>query len=213
MGRPQGERRGELSLAFCVTGSIAAATSAATILQLLVKRKLVAEIHVVLSERARRFVSEEALAVIAGRRCVIDLFDEAKKGRAAHVEIARACNMALVAPASANLIGKLAHGICDDTVTCLLSVFNGPVILAPAVHPETSAKRSFLRNLKQVRQDGALICGPVEGTSLSENKSGPDILGMPPPEVIVAYIEYMMATGNPPDVPFREYSSVADRIR
>ena len=185
-----------------MTGSIAA-TGTVPLLQLLVERGRFAEIHVALSRSALRFVREEPFAVLSRRRCITDLFDSALDGRAVHVELALRCQVAVIVPASGDVIAKLAHGIADDTVTTMLSVFEGHRILVPAVHPATSRKPSFERNLAQVREDGFLTCGPVEGYSMSENRRGPDVAAMPEPDFVAAFIEYVAMTGSAPDVEFR----------
>jgi phosphopantothenoylcysteine decarboxylase/phosphopantothenate--cysteine ligase len=190
------------SLLLCVTGSIGAATSAALLLQTLVERRIFKDIFVAISQCALKFVREEPFAVLSKRKCITDLFEEVVSGRVAHVEVARKCQIALIAPASANTIAKLAHGICDDTVTNMLSVFEGQRVIVPAVHPATSRKPSFERNMRQLQQDGFILCGPVPGYSLSEDRRGPDVAAMPSPETTAAFVEYLAHTGEPPPIKF-----------
>ena len=175
-------------LLFFVSGSIAAA-SVPLIVQLLLEREVAKDIHIVLSERARVFVSETTLATLTGRPCVVDLFQEAKDGRAAHVDLAAQCQLAVVAPASADIISKLAVGICDDSVSIALSVFTRPVLIFPAIHPVTFRKPSIQRNLVQLREDGYQIIGPVEGYSISEHRRLAQVGAMPGPEDVAAVIE------------------------
>lgn len=197
-----GRAAGTTPLLLCVTGSVAA-PGTIRFLQVLVERGRFWPIHVALSQRALRFVREEPLAILSRRPCVTDVFEAARTGRAVHVELAQSCALAVVFPASANTIAKLAHGIVDTTVTTLLSVFEGPRILVPAVHPAASRQPSFERNLAQVKKDGFLLCGPVPGYSISENRRGPDVAAMPEPESVAAYVEYVAMTGRAPDVDFR----------
>jgi len=189
------------SLLLCVTGSVAA-TGAVSLLQILVERGQFAAIYVALSNKALRFVREEPFAILSRQRCITDIFDDARGGRAVHVEVAHACQTAVVVPASGDVIAKLAHGIADDTVSTMLSVFEGRRILVPAVHPVTSRQPSFERNLKQVAADGFVICGPVEGYSMSENRRGPDVAAMPEPAYVAAFVEYVATYGAAPDVAF-----------
>ena len=100
------------SLLFCVSGSIAAATNSVLLLQALQERRLFEDITVALSACALRFVREEPFAVLAKRKCITNIFNAAVEGVAVHVAVAERCEIALVAPASANLIAKLANGIC-----------------------------------------------------------------------------------------------------
>jgi len=194
------DRAGQ-SLLLCVTGSVAAA-SAISVLQVLVERGQFAKIYVALSEKALRFVREEPFAILSRQRCITNIFDEAQGGRAVHVDVAHACRIAVVVPASGDIIAKLAHGFADDTVTTMLSVFEGQRILVPAVHPATSRQPSFERNLKQATSDGFIICGPVEGYSMSENRRGPDVAAMPEPVYVAAFVEYVAMTAKAPDIHF-----------
>jgi phosphopantothenoylcysteine synthetase/decarboxylase len=175
-------------LLFLVSGSIAAA-GVPLIVQLLLERRVAKAIHIVLSERARVFVSETTLATLTGRPCVVDLFEEAKNGRAIHVDLAAQCQLAVVAPASADIISKLAVGICDDSVSIALSVFTNPVLIFPAIHPVTFRKSSIQRNLNQLSKDGYVIIGPVDGYSISEHRRLGQPGAMPGPEDVAAIIE------------------------
>lgn len=195
---PQPPAELDRCLLFCITGSIAA-TNSPLLLQLLLERRIFARIHVAISQNALRFIREEPFAVMSQQRCITDIYDDAAQGRTLHVHVSKACKYALVAPASGDFIGKLAHGIVDDTVTNLLSVFEGQLVVAPAIHPTTSRKPSFRRNLEQIQADGSLLCGPVKGYSMSEGKRGSDLAAMPSPEFIAAYLEYLVVEGRPPD--------------
>ena len=195
------------SLLFCVSGSIAAIT-VIDALRMLVERAIFHRIYVALTRGALKFVREEPFAILSGRRCVTDIFHDALEGDPVHVRIARECGLALIAPASANVMAKLAHGIADDAVTNILNVFEGPRILVPAAHPATSRLPSFHRNLRTLRDDGFYCCGPVDGYSISENRRAADVGAIPRPEVIAAYVEYVASYGQAPDVKFK-YSSEA----
>jgi phosphopantothenoylcysteine decarboxylase / phosphopantothenate---cysteine ligase len=178
-------------LLVCVGGSIAAA-GVPRLLQILLERGTARGISIVLSERSGHFVAARTLAVLTGSPCVVDLFEDAEKGRATHVDLARKCQAAVVVPATANLVGKLANGIADCTVSTVLSVFGGPVVVVPAVHPTTAKKPSFLRNLAQLEADGYTILGPVDGYSVSEGtrELGPG--AMPGPEDVASFIERVL---------------------
>jgi phosphopantothenoylcysteine decarboxylase/phosphopantothenate--cysteine ligase len=191
------QSRTDCSLLFCITGSIAA-PAVLPVLQLFIERAVFKTVRVAISETALRFVRPEPFAVLSGGRCIVDLFDDAWYGSATHVRLAAECDIALVAPASANTMSKLAHGIAEGTVPTILSVFEGPKILVPAAHPTTQKQASFIRNQKQLQKDGYLFCGPVLGYSISENRRGPDVLGIPPADAIAAYVEHVATFGEPP---------------
>ena len=181
----------------CVSGSIAA-VAVPEILQLILRRKLARNISVALSHTSRAFVGEAALAVITGNRCIVDLTEEALSGHAAHVELARSADAAIVVPATANVIGKLANGIVDDTITTLLSVFTKTVVVVPAMHPATYRKAFMRRNIEQLRADDYFVLGPVIGNSMSERSRAVEVGAMPESHVIVGYLEHVLRFGVEP---------------
>lgn len=183
------------ALLVCVTGSIAAG-SVPTVVRHLIERRAATDVYVALSKSARNFVSETNLAVLIRRPCITNVFHEARRGWAVHTDVAAKCNLAVVVPASADLIGKLANGIVDDVVTIMLSVFGGPVVLVPAVHPVAFRKPSLQRNIQRLRDDGFDILGPVEGFSLSEGSRLGVVGAMPDPEVVAAYLERRLHDGT-----------------
>jgi phosphopantothenoylcysteine decarboxylase/phosphopantothenate--cysteine ligase len=172
----------------CVTGSISA-VNVPTIIRYILDRHVAAGVSVALTQNARRFVSETTLAIVTQRPCLVDMFEAATKGEATHVALANRCDLAVVVPATANIIGKLANGIVDDTVTSVLSVCDKPTIIVPAIHPIALQKKTISRNIERLQEDGYDFLGPVHGLSVSEGKRGLGLGAMPEPEVIVAYIE------------------------
>ncbi|MBK8940861.1 MAG: hypothetical protein IPM79_25395 [Polyangiaceae bacterium] len=175
-------------LLLCIGASVAAA-SCPLIMQYLLERGAVERIHVILSKRARGFVGESLLAILSGAPCIVDLFEEAACGRPVHVELARRCSLAVVAPTTADLVGKLANGIVDDAITIALSVFTAPVVLVPAIHPNTLTKPATARNLERLKADGYSILGPVAGYSISEGRRLGRVGAMPGAEVVAAFVE------------------------
>ncbi len=180
-------------LLVCVGGSIAAAGIPLTV-QTILEQRIADRVTIVLSEAAAEFVSPATLAVLAGAPCVTDVFAAARGGRAVHAELARTCELAAVAPATANLVGKLANGIVDCTVTTVLSVFPGPSVLFPAVHPATLRKPWFERNLAQLESDGHTVVGPVVGLSVSEHARTSSAGAMPGPDDVATAIARVAAS-------------------
>jgi len=202
MDRVNDEKK-SADLLFCVSGSIAA-TVASSILQIIVERNIFSGTRVVISRSALNFIREEPLAILSGRSCVSNIFSDAQMGTPTHIDLANNSSIALIAPATANIIGKLANGIIDDAITSVLSVFEGPIVIVSAIHHTTARKLSLRRNCKILEEDGFHFCGPVHGFSVSERSRGLGIGAMPPPHVIVAYIEHLVRTGIPPDVSFEK---------
>lgn len=152
-----------------VTGSIAA-FKAATLVRELVKAG--AEVQVVMTPSAHDFVTPLTLATLSKREVLTDLFIRDGGGRwNDHVHLARWADVLLVAPASANTLGKLAHGICDNLlVACYLSA-DCPVYVAPAMDLEMYRDGSTLANLEVLRQRGVRTIGPESG-ELASGLSG-----------------------------------------
>jgi phosphopantothenoylcysteine decarboxylase/phosphopantothenate--cysteine ligase len=114
------------------------------------------------------------------------LFDSHDRATTAHVELADRADVFCIAPATANLLAKAAHGLADDLVSTLVLSFPGPILLAPAMNSDMWAKASVQRNLQVLRDDGFQIVEPGTGW-LSCRKTGPG--RMAEPEVILAAIE------------------------
>ena len=145
-----------------VTGSIAA-HRAADLASLLTRRGL--DVRVVMTADAQRFVTALPFKTLSRNPVITDLYDEEEGWVPSHVRLADEADALLVAPATANVLAKLAHGIADDALTCLALALNPgvPVFLAPAMngkmwrHPATQA------NVAVLRDRGARLLGPAEG--------------------------------------------------
>jgi phosphopantothenoylcysteine decarboxylase/phosphopantothenate--cysteine ligase len=123
-----------------------------------------AEVRVVLTENAARFVTPLTFQALSRAPVRTDLWDESAEAAMGHIELARWAQRILIAPASANLIARLAHGLADDLLTTLCLASAAPLALAPAmnrqmwVHPATQA------NLATLRARGAAVLGPAAGS-------------------------------------------------
>ena len=142
-----------------VSGGIAAFKSAALVSQLAQNHF---DVQVVLTESAQAFVQSQTFAALSGRLVAEKLFDP-HYPLGAHIELARENSILCIAPASANMIGKLANGIADDLLSTLYLCFTGSVFVAPAMNTEMWEKASVQRNLKQLETDGVEIIAPGEG--------------------------------------------------
>ena len=149
------------SIVLGVSGGIAA-YKAAEIVRLLTRAR--ARVQVVMTEAARRFVGELTFQALSEQRVLWDLFDRDAEATMSHIRIAEGADLLLVAPATADLIARLAAGLGNDLLTTLALVTRAPLLLAPAMnvhmwqHPLTQA------NLERLRQCGRLhVVGPGEG--------------------------------------------------
>lgn len=145
-----------------ITGGIAA-YKAAELTRLLVKAG--ASVDVVMTESATRFVSPTTFHALASRPVWTSLWgDSADSGRAmAHIDLTRGADAALVAPATADFLAKLAHGLADDLLTTLCLARDCPLLVAPAMNRQMWEQPATRRNLAQLAADGVTILGPATG--------------------------------------------------
>lgn len=152
-----------------VSGGIAAYKACEVVRRL---RDAGAEVRVVLTQGAERFVTPLTFQALSGQPVRSGLWDEAAEMGMGHLELARWADAILVAPASANLLAKLAHGLADDLLSTLCLATTAPMAVAPAMnhrmwlHPATQA------NVATLRQRGVAVLGPANGP-LAEGESGP----------------------------------------
>ncbi len=142
-----------------VTGGIAAFKTAAMVSKL-VQAGL--DVTAVMTEAATEFVGEATFAALSGRQVARTVFDPAYP-LGAHIELARKGSVFCIAPATADFMGKAAHGLADDLLSTLYLCFTGPVLMAPAMNSEMWEKAAVQRNVAQLRSDGVQIIDPEEG--------------------------------------------------
>jgi phosphopantothenoylcysteine decarboxylase/phosphopantothenate--cysteine ligase len=146
-----------------VSGGIAAFKGVALLREL---RARGAEVRVILSANAARFVGPITFTGLTGRPPVIDLWDPSYAGEV-HVELSAWADALVVAPATANLLARAAAGIADDALTATLSCMATPVLYAPAMHQRMWRARATQRAIEQLARDGAHLVGPVHGALAS----------------------------------------------
>ena len=120
-----------------------------------------AEVRAVMTPASRRFLGEQTLAAVTGRPVLTELFGDRRVSP--HTDLARWAEALVVAPATANLLAKIAHGLADDALTAVVSAFAGPVLLAPAMHTEMWEQPSTRRNVSLLEEDGRRLIGPAAG--------------------------------------------------
>ncbi len=143
-----------------VSGGIAA-YKAAALTSLLVQQG--AGVTAVLTRNARRFIGPATFAALTGRPVATQSFDPGVHPLGAHIELAARADLVVVAPASADLLAKVAVGAADDLLTTLLLCAECPVVMAPAMNSAMWAKPSVQRNVRQVTADGVQIIQPGTG--------------------------------------------------
>jgi phosphopantothenoylcysteine decarboxylase/phosphopantothenate--cysteine ligase len=143
-----------------VSGGIAAYKSCELVRRL---RDLGAEVRVVMTEGAARFVSPTTFQALSGQPVRTSLWDEHAEAAMGHIELARWAERILIAPASANLIGRMAHGLADDLLTTICLASSSPLYLAPAMNQQMWAHSAVQANIATLRQRGVQLLGPAAG--------------------------------------------------
>ena len=143
-----------------ISGGIAAYKAPALVRHLLARNT---EVVPVLTANAVRFVSPTALQAVANRRPRTELWDDEAEAAMGHIELARWADAVVVAPATANLIARLAAGMADDLLTTLCLATTAPILVAPAMNVRMWEHPATQRNLDRLRADGVTVLGPAEG--------------------------------------------------
>jgi phosphopantothenoylcysteine decarboxylase/phosphopantothenate--cysteine ligase len=143
-----------------VTGGIAA-YKAAELLRLLIKAG--AEVRVVMTPSAQEFVQPLTYQALSGHRVYSDLFDAEADSAMDHIELARWCDLLLVAPASANFLGKLSAGYADNLLLTLCLASKQPVAVAPAMNQQMFANAATRDNINKLNARNVLVWGPADG--------------------------------------------------
>src|SRR6185369_4057313 len=145
-----------------VTGSIATHRAADLASQL---TKQGCAVHVVMTADAQRFVTPLPFKTLSRHAVITDLYDEEEGWKPTHIRLADEAALLLVAPATANTIAKLAHGIADDALTCIALALNpkAKVLIAPAMNGKMWLHPATQQNVATLRSRGAEFIGPEEG--------------------------------------------------
>ena len=170
-----------------VTGSIAA-YKIASLASMLVKQH--AQVHVIMTQNATNFIHPTTFETLTGNKCLIDTFDRNFEFQVEHVSLAKKADIALVAPASANVIGKLAHGIADDMLTTTLLACKAPLLISPAMNTNMYENPIVQDNLRTLEKYGWKVITPATGyLACGDTGAGK----MPEPETLYAHIEAELA--------------------
>jgi len=155
-----------------------------------------AAVRVIMTRAAQEFVTPLSVGAIAGERAYTELFDLATEFDIGHIRLARDCDLVVVAPATADLVAKMAHGLADDLATTVLLATAHPVLIAPAMNPQMWAHPATQRNMAALMADGIATVGPNAGEMAEAGEAG--VGRMAEPLEIVAAIESLLAGGARP---------------
>ena len=170
------------SIVLGVTGSIAA-YKIANLASMLVK--LNADVHVIMTQNATHFITPMTFETLTNNKCIVDTFDRNFNFDVKHVSLAKKGDLFLVAPCTANVIGKVASGICDDMLTTTIMATKAPVLFAPAMNTGMWENPILQDNLQKLKHYGYHIISPVVGRlACGDTGSGK----MPSEETLLSHI-------------------------
>ncbi|ACM25233.1 bifunctional phosphopantothenoylcysteine decarboxylase/phosphopantothenate--cysteine ligase CoaBC [Agrobacterium sp. SHOUNA12C] len=176
-----------------ISGGIAAYKSLDLIRRL---RERGAAVRPVMTSGAQQFVTPLAVGALAADHVFTDLFSRQDEQDVGHIRLARDCDLVLIAPATADLLAKMANGLADDLASTVLLATDRPVLVAPAMNPKMWAHAATKRNVEILRGDGIRFVGPMVGEMAESKEAGAG--RMAEPLEIVAAVEMRLDDGARP---------------
>ena len=170
-----------------ITGGIAAYKMANVTSAL---RKTGAEVHCILTQNATQFITPLTFETLSNNRCIVDTFDRNFQYDVAHVSLAKKADLMLIAPATANVIAKLAHGLADDMLTTTVLAARCPKLVAPAMNTAMLENPATQENLKTLERYGFRIIQPAVGMLACKDVGSGKL---PEPEVLVEEVNRELA--------------------
>ncbi|MBB5753246.1 bifunctional phosphopantothenoylcysteine decarboxylase/phosphopantothenate--cysteine ligase CoaBC [Prosthecomicrobium pneumaticum] len=152
-------------------------------------------VRVVMTAAAQRFVTPLAAGALSGGKVFTDLFDRDDEHDVGHIRLAREADAIIVAPATADLMAKMAGGHADDLASAVLLAARAPILVAPAMNPAMWANAATRRNAARLREDGIRFVGPNSGEMAERGEAGEG--RMAEPLEIVAALEALLAPSGP----------------
>lgn len=170
------------NILLAVTGSIAA-YKAATLASML--QKLEADVHVIMTKNGEQFISPITFETLTGNKVIDDTFDRNSGYHVAHISMAAEADLVMIAPASANVIARLAHGIADDMLTSTMLACTCPILVAPAMNTHMFEHPATQSNIARLKELGYQVIEPASGyLACGDTGKGK----MPEPEELLDYI-------------------------
>ena len=168
--RAHSEAAGSLPRVTLIIGGGIAAYKALDLIRRLKERHI--HVRCVLTRAAQQFVTPLAASALSNERCYTDLFDPESEFDAGHIRLARDCDLIVVAPATADLMAKIAQGHADDLASAILLAANRPILMAPAMNPLMWNNAATRRNVAQLERDGVAMIGPNAGEMAEAGEAG-----------------------------------------
>jgi phosphopantothenoylcysteine decarboxylase/phosphopantothenate--cysteine ligase len=153
-------------------------------------------VRVVMTRAAHEFVTEVSVAAISGQRVYTELFDAESEHDVGHIRLARDTDLVVIAPATADLLAKLANGLADDLASAILLATDRPVLAAPAMNPHMWLNPATRRNVAALGADGVRFVGPNSGAMAEAGEEGPGRMAEPA-EILAAVVGMTGASSLP----------------
>ncbi|CDZ43994.1 bifunctional phosphopantothenoylcysteine decarboxylase/phosphopantothenate--cysteine ligase CoaBC [Neorhizobium galegae] len=176
-----------------ISGGIAAYKSLDLIRRL---RERGASVRPVMTRAAQEFITPLAVGALSANHVYIDLFSREDEQDVGHIRLARDNDLVIVAPASADLMAKMAHGLADDLASAVLLATDRPVLIAPAMNPKMWAAPPTKRNVETLKADGIHFIGPMAGEMAESNESGTGRMAEPL-EIVAAAVKLLDGAPKP----------------
>ncbi len=177
-----------MNIVLGVSGGIAAYKAPELVRRL---RDVGAEVRVILTENGTRFVSAIALAAVSNQKVIVSQWGDSENGGVDHIELARWAELLLIAPATANTLAKLAHGIADDALTTYALAHRSAVAVAPAMNSFMLQHPTVRANVSALRSRGVFILEPIDGLLACGDQGQGKMLEVPD---IVAAVQNLSST-------------------
>jgi phosphopantothenoylcysteine decarboxylase / phosphopantothenate---cysteine ligase len=184
---------GTFSRVTLIIGGGIAAYKALDLIRRLKERRI--HVRCVLTKAAQHFVTPLAAGALSNERSYTDLFDPGSEFDAGHIRLARDCDLIVVAPATADLMAKMAHGMADDLASAVLLAAHAPILIAPAMNPLMWNNAATRRNVATLQRDGIAMIGPNAGEMAEAGEAG--IGRMAEPLEIAAATERLLRPPQP----------------
>lgn len=155
-----------------------------------------AKVTPVMTKGAQEFITPLAVGALSATHVFTELFSRQDEQDVGHIRLARDCDLVLVAPATADLMAKMAHGLADDLASAVLLATDRKVLVAPAMNPKMWSAKPTMRNVDTLKKDGVFFVGPMAGEMAEKGEAG---LGrMAEPLQIVQAVEALLDGGTKP---------------
>lgn len=176
-----------------ISGGIAAYKSLDLIRRL---RERGASVRPVMTRAAQEFITPLAVGALSASHVYVDLFSREDEQDVGHIRLARDNDLVIVAPASADLMAKMAHGLADDLASAVLLATDRPVLVAPAMNPKMWTAPATKRNVETLKADGIHLIGPKAGEMAESNEAGTGRMAEPL-EIVAAAVSLLDDTPKP----------------